>query len=358
MDVTNIFNHLDISSSEIHQALEESKLFSLPPSLLCYNFISLGAKSSTTFEIVAKHLFSGEMKLIRAYSKARLISHNKLEPLARSLRIGKQLGLFSFSLFQDELFFYTMSEFSGYPSLQDLIKSGIKLSENDYKFIALGVLDCLQVLHDNGLILMDLSPKSIGFDQNGFPVILSFKSAVKINSQPNFLEFESFSTFLAPEILLSQPVEPSADLYSLGAILHSLLFPALHTSPSTLFSLFSRYFQSPLQISKDQIPEGLSLEFADFINRLIQPSETSRLGVYSVREVKEHPWLGVYKKKYQYRKDRKEGITKWKNVKVSSDVSFLQSFGTRSDWNSEGSTLDESVLFDQLIEELSDHNDS
>ena len=42
---------------------------------------------------------------------------------------------------------------------------------------------------------------------------------------------------------------------------------------------------------KDEIPEGWSLEAADFINRLLQKKESLRLGSQGLEEVLNHPWI-------------------------------------------------------------------
>lgn len=46
-----------------------------------------------------------------------------------------------------------------------------------------------------------------------------------------------------------------------------------------------------MQIKKDEIPRGWSLQAADFVNKLIQRKPCYRLGVNGPDEVKNHPWL-------------------------------------------------------------------
>lgn len=46
-----------------------------------------------------------------------------------------------------------------------------------------------------------------------------------------------------------------------------------------------------VQIKKNEIPDGWSMEAADFINRMIQRKPNNRLGVNGPEEVKSHPWL-------------------------------------------------------------------
>lgn len=46
-----------------------------------------------------------------------------------------------------------------------------------------------------------------------------------------------------------------------------------------------------MQIKKNEIPDGWSMEAADFVNRMIQRKPHNRLGLNGPEEVKNHPWL-------------------------------------------------------------------
>lgn len=44
-------------------------------------------------------------------------------------------------------------------------------------------------------------------------------------------------------------------------------------------------------IKKDSIPEGWSIQSADFVNKLLHRNPNNRLGSNSISEIKNHPWL-------------------------------------------------------------------
>lgn len=55
---------------------------------------------------------------------------------------------------------------------------------------------------------------------------------------------------------------------------------------------FKNFIQeNQIQIKKSDLPEGWSLESADFINKLIQRKDKNRLGFNGIEELKAHPWL-------------------------------------------------------------------
>lgn len=46
-----------------------------------------------------------------------------------------------------------------------------------------------------------------------------------------------------------------------------------------------------VQIKRHEIPQGWSIEGADFVNRMIQRKPNNRLGLNGPNEVRGHPWL-------------------------------------------------------------------
>jgi hypothetical protein len=55
-----------------------------------------------------------------------------------------------------------------------------------------------------------------------------------------------------------------------------------------------------VQIKDEEIPEGLSVEFAQFVNKLLEKKEENRLGYKGIEELKSHPWLKYYNWKDLY----------------------------------------------------------
>lgn len=53
----------------------------------------------------------------------------------------------------------------------------------------------------------------------------------------------------------------------------------------------NKILNNQVQVKKHEIPEGWSLESADFINRLIQRKPINRLGSNGAIELKSHDWL-------------------------------------------------------------------
>ncbi|KAH7854620.1 hypothetical protein Vadar_016004 [Vaccinium darrowii] len=95
--------------------------------------------------------------------------------------------------------------------------------------------------------------------------------------------------YLAPEILLGTGHGATADWWSVGVILFELLvgippFNAEH--PQQIFdNIMNRYVPWP------KIPEEMSSEAHDLINKLLIENPVQRLGATGAREVKQHPFF-------------------------------------------------------------------
>lgn len=49
-----------------------------------------------------------------------------------------------------------------------------------------------------------------------------------------------------------------------------------------------------VQIKRQEVPKGWSLEGADFINKMIQRKPHTRLGANGIEEITSHPWLADF----------------------------------------------------------------
>ena len=49
-----------------------------------------------------------------------------------------------------------------------------------------------------------------------------------------------------------------------------------------------------VQIRKQEVPKGWSLEGADFVNKMIQRKPHLRLGANGIEEILNHPWLADF----------------------------------------------------------------
>lgn len=101
--------------------------------------------------------------------------------------------------------------------------------------VAIGIAKGLQYLHENGVILRDLKPDNVGFDENGVPKIFDLGFARELHTVHQS-EVAGSLRYMSPEIGLSQGATLASDVYSFGVLLYEL---------STLEKPFKQYKARP-----------------------------------------------------------------------------------------------------------------
>lgn len=87
--------------------------------------------------------------------------------------------------------------------------------------VAIGIAKGLQYLHENGVILRDLKPDNVGFDENGTPIIFDLGFARELHTVHKS-EVAGSLRYMSPEIGLSQGATLASDVYSFGVLLYEL----------------------------------------------------------------------------------------------------------------------------------------
>lgn len=84
------------------------------------------------------------------------------------------------------------------------------------------------------------------------------------------------------------------DYFALGIIGYECMFGKRPYVGSNRKEIRDHILSKQIQIRKNDVPSGWSLEAADFINKLIQRKPINRLGLNGPAEVKEHTWFKNY----------------------------------------------------------------
>jgi serine/threonine protein kinase len=100
-----------------------------------------------------------------------------------------------------------------------LSKSAMKHRVAD---IAVGVAEGLQYLHENNIVLRDLKPANVGFDEDGVPKIFDLGLAREIHTlKPK--EVAGSLRYMSPEVALGLGATTKSDIYSFGVLLWEIL---------------------------------------------------------------------------------------------------------------------------------------
>lgn len=107
----------------------------------------------------------------------------------------------------------------------------------------------------------------------------------------------------APEVICRQNHSFSADYFAMGVIAYEFMLGRRPYYGRNRNEIREEILAKQIQIKKHEIPDGWSLESADFINRLLQRKPANRLGNNSSEEIRNHPWLRVFPWKKLYNKE-------------------------------------------------------
>jgi serine/threonine protein kinase len=87
--------------------------------------------------------------------------------------------------------------------------------------VALGVAKGMDYLHQNGVVLRDLKPDNVGFDEEGTPKIFDLGLAREFHTL-NQNEIAGSLRYMAPEVANAKGAEFASDVYSYGILLWEL----------------------------------------------------------------------------------------------------------------------------------------
>jgi serine/threonine protein kinase len=126
--------------------------------------------------------------------------------------------------FENNLHFYAMEYVEG-RSLEDILEKEERLPWQDVLDAALQICPALKHVHDHGIIHRDLKPANILRTSAGVVKLTDFGIA-KVFAQGHLTATGGVvgtAEYLSPEQAAGKPVTKRSDLYSLGAVLYTLL---------------------------------------------------------------------------------------------------------------------------------------
>jgi serine/threonine-protein kinase len=139
------------------------------------------------------------------------------------LRHSRIVELYGFGE-QDGQLFYAMELVRG-SSLQEELAAGRRFDWREVIRIGMDVCGALKHAHDHGVIHRDIKPANLILDQDNQIRLTDFGIAKLFGSTSQTIDGGVLGTadFMAPEQAEGQMVTPRSDVYSLGAVLYTLL---------------------------------------------------------------------------------------------------------------------------------------
>lgn len=172
---------------------------------------------------------------------------------------------------QDGVMFYSMELVPG-SNLHELLARGTRFSWQEVAEIAVQVCSALKHAHDHGVIHRDLKPANLLRTPEGLIKLTDFGIArffgsTQLTSAGGII---GTADYMSPEQAEGQPVTPRSDLYSLGAVLYSLLTGKPPFPGRSVTEILQRMQQAPpvpVRRLDPQIPEELEAIIQQLLSR-------------------------------------------------------------------------------------------
>ncbi|OMO98079.1 hypothetical protein COLO4_14149 [Corchorus olitorius] len=273
---------------------------------------------------LARKRATGDLFAIKVLKKADMIRKNAVESILaeRNILISVRnpfVVRFFYSFTCRENLYLVMEYLNG-GDLFSLLRSLGCLDEDMARVYIAEVVLALEYLHSLNVIHRDLKPDNLLIGQDGHIKLTDFglSKVGLINSTDDlsgpslgssgFLDDDEFKEqtslkreqrqkhsvvgtpdYLAPEILLGMGHGATADWWSVGVIFFELLVgipPFNAETPQLIFdNIMNRNIPWP------KVPEEMSFEAYDLIDKLLAENPVQRLGATGAKEVKQHPFF-------------------------------------------------------------------
>jgi protein kinase A len=164
------------------------------------------------------------------------------------------------------------------------------VNETDAKFLIACIVAGLEYMHSNGVLHRDIKPENLLMGEDGY-IRITDMGISKMWAPDNANDTSGTPGYMAPEIMCRQNHGVAVDFYALGIIAYELMIGKRPYTGKDRKEIRDNVLKEQASIKKSMIPEGWSIEAADFINKLIQRKPANRLGLNGSEELKQHVWL-------------------------------------------------------------------
>jgi serine/threonine protein kinase len=150
----------------------------------------------------------------------------------------------------------------------------------------------LSDLHNKQIIHCNIKPENIILDGSGYAYIADLSHSKKKGEKLTSNELHDNCCYIAPEVFLKgHTLVFAADYFSIGVLLHELLFGEAPNQNSNLKELKEFFVSQELAVNEDYSQE-ITEECINFMNELFEKKYKNRLGYEGgLNELKEHSWF-------------------------------------------------------------------
>lgn len=191
---------------------------------------------------------------------------------------------------------FLVMEYCNGGDLADYLQVKQTLSEDTIRLFAIQIASAIQAINSKGIVHRDLKPQNIllcNQSNRPHPDPKDIKLKLADFGFARFLESGVMAAtlcgspmYMAPEVIMSRPYDPKADLWSIGTILYQCLTGKAPFQAQTPQAL--RQFYERNRNLKPNIPETTSADLKDLLLKLLRRDSGDRI---KFDEFFAHPFL-------------------------------------------------------------------
>ena len=194
------------------------------------------------------------------------------EALSRFIREAKTLAQIEhprlvpvYAVGQDEGYHYLVMKFLEGETLASRLKREGAQAPNFTRNVIQQVCEALNALHIKNLIHRDIKPANLMISPEGRITVMDLGIVKKVGEENNSTSSMAIGTprYMPPEAVDSKPLDPRADLYSLGIIAYQMLLgEAPFNGPTPMAILYQQAHILPPRIREKSPQTPKNLDFA------------------------------------------------------------------------------------------------
>jgi serine/threonine protein kinase len=196
---------------------------------------------------------------------ARRIAHRNI---VRTHDLGKS----------GDVFFLTMEYVEG-ATLRSVLDSRGHLGAEAMLAIAKQLADALKSAHEDGIIHRDIKPQNILLQGSGAVKVMDFGVARLAERSVTLTQaglVVGTPTYMAPEQLLDEDVDPRSDLYSAGVVLYECLTGRPPFEARTPIALITKILHEPAPLPETLVP-GIPQRVSSMVMSLLEKDPAKRI---------------------------------------------------------------------------------
>ena len=187
-------------------------------------------------------------------------------------------------------YYYLITEYCEYGSLNEKLKSGNMYSENQIRYLVLQIFKAIKYLNSKNYLHIEISPEKILIDN----IIKDSHNEELYNiklldfffpSRNNMLienNSSSFFSYMAPEVI-ELKYSSTCDIWSIGIIIFQMFFGDLPYKDNDDFNEYIKNIKSTYNYG-----DKISKELKDLLEKMLNKNPSRRI---TVEECLSHPWV-------------------------------------------------------------------